>query len=185
MQDAWLMLALGILGSELVLTYLVGICPLLAVSKKLETAAGLACGIVLVQPLAIGLYLLVSGLLPANATSPNVALPAIVLCNLAAVQIVTALGQKINASVFSLSRPFMALLNINCVLLGISLLTVQRDGSVLFGLGMALGYALALIVVAEISVRLEASEVPAFMRGAPIILLSLGIISLAVQGIHG
>ncbi len=185
MQDAWLMLALGIFGSELVLTHLIGVCPLLAVARKFETAAGLACALILVQPIALGLFSLFKVFLPVQLTTANVSLPLIALCNLAAVQIIVVLGLKINHNIFSLSRPFMALLNINCVLLGITLLTLEANGGILYGLAIALGYGFALIVVAEISARLEGAATPAFMRGAPIMLLSLGIISLAITGVQG
>ena len=178
------MFALGIFGSELVLTHLIGICPLLAVAKKFETAVGLACGVILVQPIALSLFILVKSTLPEHATTPNIALPIIALCNLLAVQIVLILGQKIQHNIFTLSRPFMALLNINCVLLGITLLTLEAGGGILFGLCITLGYGFALVSVAEISARLEGSTIPEFMRGAPIMLLSLGIVSLAIQGIQ-
>lgn len=185
MQDAWFMLALGIFGSELVLNNLIGVCPLLSVARKLETAAGLACALMLVQPLALALFFILKMVLPEQAATAHVALPLIALCNLAAVQTIVGLGRKINHSIFSLSGPFMALLNINCVLLGITLLTLEAAGGIFYGLGITLGYGFALVVVAEISARLDGSAMPRSMRGAPILLLTLGIISLAIQGVQG
>jgi Na+-translocating ferredoxin:NAD+ oxidoreductase subunit A len=179
------MLVLGLVASELMLTHLVGVCPLLAVSKKLETAAGLACAIILVQPVAIGLFFLLKNVLPDPFASANVALPLVVLCNLAAVQGVTLVGQRLKGSPFLLSRPFMSILNINCVLLGVTLLTLEAERGMFFAFGLAAGYAFTLVIVAEIRVRLDASSVPLSMRGAPIILLTLGIISMAIQGIQG
>ena len=79
----------------------------------------------------------------------------------------------------------MSILNVNCVVLGISLIVLGSGGGVLFALGLALGYAFSLIVVAEIGERLSANKIPQSMQGAPIILLSMGIVSLAIQGIHG
>ncbi|MGR8949990.1 MAG: Rnf-Nqr domain containing protein, partial [Gammaproteobacteria bacterium] len=172
-------------SSELLLTNLIGVCPLLAVTKKLETAAGLAAAILLVQPIALGLFLGCRIWLPPSFATAEVSLPLIVLCNLAVVHGLTVVGQYWPLRLFRLARPFMSLLNVNCIVLGITLITIGKDGGVLFALSLAIGYALSLIVVAEITERLSANAVPKCMQGAPIILLTMGIVSLALQSVHG
>ena len=185
MGEPWFILILGLATSELLLVNLVGVCPLLAVTKKLETAAGLAAAILLVQPISLGLFLICRSWMPQSYAGPEISLPLIVLCNLFVVHSLTVVGQLWSFRIFRLARPFMSILNVNCIVLGISLITLGSGGGVLFAFSLALGYAFALIVVAEISERLSANKVPQSMQGAPIILLSLGIIALAIQGIHG
>lgn len=185
MEQGWLILLLGIVTSELMLTHLVGVCPFLAVSKQFETALGMALAVVLVQPVATGLYLLLQGnLAPAFAVT-EIALPLIVLCNVTAVYGFTIVVQRVNHDVLTLSRPFMSILNVNCVLLGVTLLTLDVDGTLLNAIVLAAGYGFGLIVVAEIRERLALTKTPTCMQGAPIILLTLGIISLAISGIRG
>ena len=185
MDAPWFILILGLATSELLLVNLIGVCPLLAVTKKLETAAGLAAAILLVQPISLALSLVCRSQLPPDLGVPEVSLPLSVLCNLLVVHSLTVVGQLWSLRVFQLARPFMSILNDNCVVLGLSLIVLGSGGGVLFALGLALGYAFSLIVVAEIGERLSANKIPQSMQGAPIILLSMGIVSLAIQGIHG
>ena len=79
----------------------------------------------------------------------------------------------------------MSILNINCVVLAVSLFALERSEHILFAFGLTLGYALSLVVIAEIRERLTAAKIPRFMQGAPIILLSLAIVSLALEGALG
>ena len=183
MEDVWFILLLGLLTSELLLSDLIGVCPLLAVSKKLETAIGLACAIIIVQPLALGLFLAVRSVLAEDMSAPEIALPLIVLCNVGVVHTLTIIGQVWPNKLFNLARPFMSVLNINCVVLAVSLIALQRSEHLLFAVGLTLGYGVSLIIVAELRERLIARAVPRFMRGAPIVLLSMGIVSLALEGV--
>jgi electron transport complex protein RnfA len=97
----------------------------------------------------------------------------------------TVVGQLRPNRLFDLARPFMSVLNINCVVLAITLLALQRTEQLFFALGLTAGYALSLVVVAEFRERLAARQIPRFMQGAPIVLLSMGIVSLALQGVIG
>lgn len=185
MAEAWFILVLGLVSSELLLGNLIGVCPLLAVSKKLETAIGLAAAIMIVQPLALVLFLSIRNILPAEVSDPALSLPLIVLCNVGVVHMLTVVGQVWPNRFFNLARPFMSVLNINCVVLAVTLLALQRSEHLIFALGLTTGYALSLVVVAEFRERLAARQIPRFMQGAPIVLLSMGIVSLALQGVIG
>ena len=185
MGDAGFILLLGLVSSELLLSHLIGVCPLLAVSKKLETAAGLACALIIVQPLALGLFLILRTFLPADVSQPEIALPLIVLCNIGVVHTLTVFGQIWPNRIFNVARPFMSVLNINCVVLAVTLISLERTQHIIYALGLTIGYAISLLVIAELRERLIASNVPRFMQGAPIVLLSMGIVSLAIEGILG
>ena len=185
MSEVWFILVLGLVSSELLLSSLIGVCPVLAVSKKLETAVGLACALIIAQPLALILFLALRTVLPTEMSQAAIALPLIILCNIAIVHSLTVVGQIWPNRLFNLARPFMSVLNINCVVLAITLLALERTEHIVYAVGLTLGYAVSLIVIAELRERLIASNVPSFMQGAPIVLLSMGIVSLAIEGVLG
>ena len=186
MSDWLALLFLSAALGDLALEYLLGISPLLAVTRKVEAARGLAAGVAVVAPLAVLASWLVTAqlLVPLGLTALR--LPVIVL-------VITLLVQGLAAAVARL-RPawredicvFTPLLLINCVLLGTVLVSFELAGDtaglLALALGLPLGYALLLVVFAHLRERLAASDVPAPFAGAPIALISLAIIAMALSG---
>lgn len=189
MDDALAMLLAGAVGSDLLLVHLIGICPAVAVSRKLESAAGLAVSNIVVAPLAglLSYYLL--ALLPATPAGSMLALPVIVISILVCLYFVANVGERVWLKGHAWLEPFVPLMTVNCTLLGVVLLVLLEptNGVQVFcyAVGLAAGYGLFLVAFAEIRERLAAAAVPQAFRDAPIALLSMAIIGMAMGGLGG
>ena len=124
MSDALALMLAGAVGSDLLLVHLIGICPALAISRKLETAAGLAVLNIVVAPLAglLGYYLL--ALLPATAAGLALALPIIVVSIVVCLYFVASVGERVWRKGHDSLTPFVPLMTVNCTLLGVVLLAL-------------------------------------------------------------
>ncbi len=189
MGDAVALMLAGAVGSDLLLVYLIGICPAIAVSRKLETAAGLAISNVVVAPIAGLMTYMIIELLPSSAATLILKLPLIVVSIIVCLYIVASVGERVWQQGHDWLEPFVPLMTVNCTLLGVVLLILVQPNSaveVLFaGFGLALGYGVFLIVFSQIRERLAAAPVPQAFRDAPIALLSVAIIGMAVSGFGG
>ncbi len=190
MGDAIALMLAGAVGSDLVLVYLIGICPAIAITRKLETAAGLAISNIVVAPLAGLLSYYILALLPATAASSILALPIIVVSIIVCLYFVASVGERVWLKGHDWLEPFVPLMTVNCTLLGVVLLVlVEPRGGVmvlLYGVGLATGYGVFLVIFSQIRERLAAAAVPQAFRDAPIALLSVAIIGMAmsVLGAH-
>jgi electron transport complex protein RnfA len=187
MGDAIALMLAGVVGSDLVLVHLIGICPAIAVSRKLETAAGLAISNIVVAPLAGLLSYTILELIPVSSTNLILKLPLLVVSVLVCLYIVASVGERVWLKGHDWLEPFVPLMTVNCTLLGVVLLVMlQPKGAVsvfLGGLGLAVGYGIFLIVFSQIRERLAATAVPRAFRDAPIALLSIAIIGMAMLGL--
>lgn len=177
----------GAVGSDLLLVHLIGICPAIAISRKLETAAGLAVANILVAPLAgvLGYYLL--ALLPVGTAGPTLALPIIVVSIVVCLYFVASVGQRWWREGHDSLKPFVPLMTVNCTLLGVVLLTLLEPSSGVevfsYAIGLAAGYGLFLVSFSQIRERLAVAAVPRAFRDAPIALLTMAIIGMAMGGL--
>jgi electron transport complex protein RnfA len=189
MADVITLLCAGVVGSDLLLVYLIGVCPAIAVSRKLETAVDLAASLCVVAPVSsLAAYLVVTPLFE-GAALRLLALPLIVAIVTACTYAVAAVARRISAERYELFEPFVALMNVNCTLLGVVLLILVRPGgwlqAVAAAAGLALGYGVVLVAFSQVRERLAISDVPAAFRDVPIALLTLAIVALAGGGFHG
>jgi electron transport complex protein RnfA len=177
------------LAGNLALEYQLGLCPLLAVSRRYEVAQGMAVVTLVIVPLlaAIGYAVQADILLPLGLTAWQLPVWALVFfLVLQGVELATLRSRPVLHEQYAV---FLPLLRINCLVLGAALLAVDKfDGflsACLGGLGMAAGYALVLLMLAALRERLALAEVPAAFRGAPITVITLGLMSLGWQGLKG
>ena len=189
MGDAFALLLAGAVGSDLLLVYLIGLCPAIAVSRKLETAAGLAVSNIVVAPLsAVASYSLLR-LLPTTGAGPILALPIIVVSILVCLYLVASVGERVWRTGHDWLDPFLPLMTINCTLLGVVLLVLLQPRSAVevffYAIGLAAGYGFFIVVFSQIRERLAAAAVPHAFRDAPIALLSVAIIGMAMSGFGG
>ena len=186
MGDALGLLLAGALGSELLLVHLIGVCPAAAVTRKLETAAGLAVSNVAVAPLAAVMSHVLLSMLPAGGAGVLVALPVIVVSCLVCLLLVASIGERVWPAGHDWLEPFVPLMTVNCTLLGVVLIVLIRPNGVvsvlLHAIGLAVGYGVFLLVFSQIRERLAAAPVPQAFRDAPIALLTIAIIGMAVSG---
>jgi Na+-translocating ferredoxin:NAD+ oxidoreductase subunit A len=187
---SYLFILLGaVLVNNVVLVRILGLCPFMGVSKKLETATGMGAATTFVLTLACGTsYVIDSWLLIPNHLEYLRTLSFIVTIA-AIVQLTELVIQKTSPVLHQVLGIYLPLITTNCAVLGIPLLNVglkhNMIESMLFGFGSAAGFTLALILFAGIRERLEGADIPVYFRGTAIAMVTTAIMSLAFMGFAG
>ncbi|MCQ2095131.1 MAG: electron transport complex subunit RsxA [Bacteroidaceae bacterium] len=179
----------AIFVNNIVLAQFLGICPFLGVSRKIGTAGGMGAAVTFVLVLAT----IVTFLLQKYVLDPcglgYLQTIAFILVIAALVQMVEIILKKVSPSLYQALGVFLPLITTNCCILGVAILVIQKDYSMLQGVvyafSTALGFALAMIVFAGLREQLEFSKVPKAMRGMPIALITAGLLSMAFMGFSG
>lgn len=188
METYLLILVSTVFVNNIVLVKILGLCPFMGVSKKLEPAIGMGLATTFVLTLASGAsylineYLLGSELFYLRTLSFIVVIAAVV-------QFTEMFLHKMFPLLYQVLGIYLPLITTNCAVLGIPLLNVQARHdfveSLFFGLGGALGFSMILIVFAGMRERLEGADVPAPFRGTAIAMVTAGFMSLAFMGFSG
>lgn len=176
--------------NNFVLSQFLGICPFMGVSKKVESATGMAAAVVFVITMASMItFLLYQGLLvPAKLQYLQTILFILVIAAL--VQFVEMVIKKVSPTLFAALGIFLPLITTNCAVLGAALLAIKKDfdfmQTLVFGVASAAGFGLVLILFAAIRERLALNtETPRALQGMPIALVTASILSLAFLGFSG
>ena len=189
-MTSYLFVVLGaVLVNNVVFVRILGLCPFMGVSKKLETAIGMGAATTFVLTMACGAsYVIDRWLLIPNQLEYLRTLSFIVTIA-AIVQLTELVIQKTSPLLHQVLGIYLPLITTNCAVLGIPLLNVSLRHnfleSLLFGFGSAIGFTLALILFAGIRERLEAADVPIHFRGTAIAMITAGLMSLAFMGFAG
>ena len=189
-MTSYLFIVLGaVLVNNVVFVRILGLCPFMGVSKKLETAVGMGAATTFVLTMACGAsYVIDRWLLIPNQLEYLRTLSFIVTIA-AIVQLTELVIQKTSPLLHQVLGIYLPLITTNCAVLGIPLLNVSLRHdfleSLLFGFGSAVGFTLALILFAGIRERLEAADVPVHFRGTAIAMITAGLMSLAFMGFAG
>ncbi len=182
----------AIFADNLVLSYFLGICTYLAISKRLETALGLAAAMIAVQTVTIPInQLILNGLLIEGAWGwlglPDVDLSFLKLIAFigviaAVVQVLEMALDRYAPALYRALGIYLPLITVNCAILGGSLFMAERHygfgESVVFGLGSGIGWGLAIALLAAIRERLRYADVPEGLRGLGITFVVTGLISM-------
>lgn len=179
----------AIFVNNVVLAQFLGICPFLGVSKKVDTAIGMSAAVTFVLTIAtIVTFLLQKGLLePFGLQYLQTITFILVIASL--VQMVEIIIKKVSPPLYQALGVFLPLITTNCVILGVAILVIQKDftllSSVIYAVATAAGYALALIIFSTIREQLSLTKVPKSMQGVPIALITAGILAMAFMGFSG
>lgn len=179
----------AIFVNNVVLAQFLGICPFLGVSKKVDTAIGMGAAVTFVLTIAtIVTFLLQKGLLePFGLQYLQTITFILVIASL--VQMVEIVIKKVSPPLYQALGVFLPLITTNCVILGVAILVIQKDftllSSVVYAVATAAGYALALIIFSTIREQLALTKVPKAMEGVPIALITAGILAMAFMGFSG
>ena len=174
---------------NVVLAQFLGICPFLGVSKKVDTVIGMSAAVTFVLTIAtIVTFLLQKGLLePFGLEYLQTITFILVIASL--VQMVEIVIKKVSPPLYQALGVFLPLITTNCVILGVAILVIQKEftllSSVVYAVATAAGYALALIVFSTIREQLSLTKVPKSMEGVPIALITAGILAMAFMGFSG
>ena len=184
-----LMFISAVFVNNIVLSQFLGICPFLGVSKKIDTSVGMGVAVAFVLTLAT----IVTFVLQKYVLNPlglqYLQTIAFILVIASLVQMVEIVLKKVSPSLYQALGIFLPLITTNCCVLGVAILVIQKDYSLLesivYALSTAIGFALALVVFAGMREHLELVAIPKGMRGISIVLISAGILSLAFMGFSG
>lgn len=193
MTSTWKDLLIILIGSSLVsnvvLSQFLGLCPFLGVSKKVETAAGMGTAVIFVITLASAvagaIYQFV--LVPLDITYLQTIVFILVIAAL--VQFVEMVLKKFMPGLYVALGVYLPLITTNCAVLGVALTNVQKDYGILTGIvngfATAVGFTVAIVILAGIREKMEYNDVPQSFRGMPIVLVTAGLMAIAFCGFAG
>ncbi len=179
----------AILVNNIVLMQFLGVCPFLGVSKRVSTAAGMAGAVTFVMVLATIVTYLIQKLVLDPLAIRFLQTIAFILVIASLVQLVEIILKKASPSLYQALGIFLPLITTNCAILGVAILTIQKDFNLLegvvFAISNAIGFGIALVVFAGIREHLDLMDVPKGLKGTPIALIAAGILAMAFMGFSG
>ena len=189
-MTSYLFVILGaVLVNNVVLVRILGLCPFMGVSKKLETAVGMGAATTFVLTLGCGTSYLVDHYVLMPAGVEYLRTLAFIVIIAAIVQVTELVIQKTSPMLHQVLGIYLPLITTNCAVLGIPLLNVALHHdlleSLLFGFGSSVGFSLALVLFAGIRERLDGADVPVPFKGTAIAMITAGLMSLAFMGFAG
>lgn len=190
MEVSYFAIIIGsIFVNNVVLAQFLGICPFLGVSSKVETSFGMGAAVTFVMALSalvawsIQTYILV----PLDIQYMQTIVFILVIAAL--VQMVEIILKKTSPTLYQALGIFLPLITTNCAVLGVAILMIQKEfsllQSVVYSTSTAIGFALALVIFAGLRERLDFEDVPAAFKGTPIALITAGILAMAFMGFSG
>ena len=179
----------AIFVNNIVLSQFLGICPFLGVSKKVSTALGMSAAVAFVMTLAtIVTYIIQKTVLDAFGLQYLQTI-AFILVIAALVQMVEIVMKKVSPALYQALGIFLPLITTNCAVLGVAILVIQKDfslvESIVYAFSTAIGFGVALTVFAGLREHLEFSNLPKGMQGVAITMITAGLLSLAFMGFSG
>ncbi len=188
-KDLLIILISSSLVSNVVLSQFLGLCPFLGVSKKTNTAAGMGVAVIFVITLASA----VAGLMYRYILVPlhieYLQTICFILVIAALVQFVEMFLRKAIPSLYESLGVYLPLITTNCAVLGVALTNVQKEYGIITGIvngfATAVGFTIAIIILAGIREKLEYNDIPEPFKGMPTVLLTAGLMAIAFCGFAG
>jgi electron transport complex protein RnfA len=189
MSEFALLLVGAVFVNNFVLVKFLGLCPFMGVSRSLDAAYGMAMATGFVLTLSAALAWAVHHWLLLPLGLEYLRTLGFILVIAAVVQFTETVMNQRNPRLYRVLGIYLPLITTNCAVLGVALLNVQAQRSlaesVLYGFGASVGFGVVLVLFSAMRERLETADVPAAWRGAPIALLTAGLMSLAFMGFSG
>jgi len=189
MSEIFLLLLSTALVNNVVLVKFLGLCPVMGVSKSMDAALGMGLATTFVITLAAAVCWMLDHWLLAPFGLGFLRILSFILVIAAAVQFVEMVIKKSSPGLYQSLGIYLPLITTNCAVLGVALLNVQQDfslvKSVLYGFGSALGFTIVLLIFAGLRERLALARVPAAFAGAPSAFITISLLSLAFMGFSG
>ena len=179
----------AIFVNNIVLSQFLGICPFLGVSKKIDTALGMGMAVAFVLTISTTVTFLVQKYVLDPLSLQYLQTITFVLVIAALVQMVEIVLKKVSPVLYQSLGIFLPLITTNCAVLGVAILVIQKDFSLIesmvYSVATALGFALAFVVFAGLREQLSLVSVPKAMKGVAVVLVTAGLLSLAFMGFSG
>ena len=179
----------AILVNNIVFAQFLGICPFIGVSKNLPSALGMGAAVTFVMAVATAVTWLLQHYVLMPLGLVYIQTIAFILVIAVLVQMLEIVMKKTSPGPYAALGVFLPLITTNCAVLGIAIIVAQKDFgfvySLVYAVATALGFALALTIMAGIRSQLELADVPRPMRGVPVALITAGILAMAFMGFAG
>lgn len=185
-----ILIAIGAaLVNNVVLSQNLGLCPFLGVSKKLKTAGGMGVAVIFVMTLAS----FVSSIIYSRVLTPlhveYLTTIVFILVIAALVQFVEMFTKKFVPPLYEALGVYLPLITTNCAVLGIAINNVKHEYglrlSVVNGFATAVGFTIAIVILAGLREKMEFSDIPESFKGMPIALVTAGLMAIAFSGFSG
>ena len=177
------------LVSNVVLSQFLGLCPFLGVSKKTNTAAGMGVAVIFVITLASAVAGVIYKYVLQRFHVEYLETIVFILVIAALVQFVEMFLRKAIPSLYQALGVYLPLITTNCAVLGVALTNVQKKYGILTGIvngfATAVGFTIAIVILAGIREKLEHNDIPESFRGMPVVLLTAGLMAIAFCGFSG
>ena len=179
----------AIFVNNIVLSQFLGICPFLGVSKKIDTAIGMGAALAFVLTLATIITWLVQKYVLDALGIGYLQTLAFILIIAALVQMVEIILKKVSPTLYQALGIFLHLITTNCCVLGVAILVIQKDyslmQSIVYAFSTALGFALSLVLFAGIREQQKLMKIPKGMQGMSIVLITASLLALSFMGFSG
>lgn len=189
MTSYLLILVSTVFVNNIVMVKILGLCPFMGVSKKLEAAISMGAATTFVLTLASGSSYLIDHFVLAPLQLEYLRTLSFIVVIAGIVQFTEMVVQKTSPVLHQVLGIYLPLITTNCAVLGIPLLNVQEKHnfveSLFFGMGGAIGFTLVLVLFAGIRERLEGADVPGIFKGTSIAMITAGLMSLSFMGFSG
>ncbi len=179
----------AIFVNNVILSQFLGICPFLGVSSKVETSMGMGAAVTFVMAIASAVAWLIQSYILVPLDIVYMQTIVFILVIAALVQMVEIIMKKVSPVLYQALGIFLPLITTNCAVLGVAILMIQKEftllESIIYAVASAIGFWLAMVIFAGIREQLELDEVPDAFKGIPIALITAGILAMAFMGFSG
>lgn len=189
MKELMIIVIGSALVNNVVLSQFLGLCPFIGVSKRTGTAAGMGAAVIFVITLSSALCSLIYNfiLVPMELKYLNTIVFILLIACL--VQFVELVLKKYSRALYNALGVYLPLITTNCAVLGVALINVQADynilNSTINGFATAVGFTIAIIIMAGVRERIEHNDVSKSFQGSPIVLITAGLMAIAFVGFAG
>jgi electron transport complex protein RnfA len=189
MKELILILVASAIVNNVVLSQFLGLCPFLGVSKKVETAAGMGGAVIFVLTISCFVTSLIYKFILEPTGFSYLQTIVFILVIAALVQFVEMFLKKQIPALYKSLGVYLPLITTNCAVLGIALKNVTNSynilESVINGLGTAIGFTIAIVIMAGIREKIEFNDIPGPFKGSAIVLVTAGLMAIAFFGFSG
>ena len=189
MKELLLIIVSSALVNNVVLSQFMGLCPFLGVSKTTDTAAGMGGAVIFVITLSSFVTSVIYKLILQPLDLTYLQTIVFILIIAALVQFVEMFLKKAMPSLYQALGVYLPLITTNCAVLGSALTNVQKEYNFIFsvanGFGTAVGFTIAIVLLASIRESIEDNDIPFNFKGSPIVLITSGLMAIAFMGFSG
>ncbi|MHB8128435.1 MAG: electron transport complex subunit RsxA [Mobilitalea sp.] len=189
MKELIIIIISAALVNNVVLSLFLGLCPFLGVSKRTNTAAGMGAAVVFVITIASALCSIIYTQILVRFGMEYLQTIVFILVIACLVQFVELVLKKYSRPLYSALGVYLPLITTNCAVLGVAIINVNKNygllTSTINGFGTAVGFTIAIIIMAGIRERIEYNDVSKSFQGSPIVLITAGLMAMAFFGFAG